>query len=57
MRRLVPAESSELEDILGRDGNIPHAGTALLLIAAQTGGGSRAEKEAIESLDRAQVAA
>ena len=52
-KHLAPADTSGLEDVLGRGSEAPSDGTSLSLMTAQLSGGStHAEKEAMESADR-----
>ena len=54
--RPPPANSSGLEDALGRGGEVPAEGAVLLLIAAQTrGAGFRADQVAMESICRIRL--
>ena len=52
-KHLLPANFSALEDASCRESEVPTIGTSPLLLAAQSRGtGSRAEKVALESVDR-----
>ena len=49
----VPANTSGLEDLSEQGGEVPSAGTSFSLMSAQMcGSGARAERVAMESVDR-----
>ena len=55
-KHLPSSNTSGIEDVLGRGGEVPSDGASLLLMAAQfSGSGAQAEKVALESVDRIRL--